>query len=454
MSSLAFELKLILRSRLTLAALLLLLALSAVAVWSGLHEVERQRQTIARVQPLGEQDVASVAKRYPDSPDGGQPAYYTFYTTWDAPSDAAFMALGLRDVAPYVMRVRALGLQAQLHEGETFNPELALAGRFDYAFVLIYLAPLFVIALLHDLVSGERQSGRLRLLLSLPGGAGLWYRRVGLRALAIFACLALPLLGAALAAGMPPAGLALALAVTAAYLAFWTGLSVLVGTRGWHSVANATALMGSWAVLTLVLPALANVALTRAIPVHQGVELMLAQRQAVHGAWEVPRDQTMRRFLAGHPEWRDTAPLPARFHYKWYFAFHQLGDESVAAQAEAYRAGLAARQEWTRRLGWVLPGGGAQALLHRLAGTDLPAQLAYQDRIADFHREIRTFYYGYLFKDRPFGQADYAKRPVFAPPAPEPELPWAGLAGTGMLGLAVLGLGLARLQRLRLLARE
>jgi len=453
MTSLAFELTLILRARLTLAALLLLLALSALAVWSGLHEVERQHQAIARVQPLGEQDVASVARRYPHSPDGGQPAYYTFYTTWDAPSDAAFMAIGLRDVAPYVLRVRALGLQAQLYEGETFNPELALAGRFDYAFVLIYLAPLFVIALLHDLVSGERQSGRLRLLLSLPGGARLWRRRVGLRAGLVFACLGLPLLLAAPVAGMPAAGLALALSVSAAYLAFWTGLCLLVGTRGWQSVTNATALMGSWAILTLVLPALANVALMRAIPVHQGVDLMLAQRQAVHGAWEVPREDTMRRFLAGHPEWQGTAPLPAGFHYKWYFAFHQLGDESVAAQVRDYRAGLMARQAWTGRLGWILPGVGAQAILHRLADTDLPAQLAYQDRIADFHREIRTFYYGYLFNDRPFGQADYAKRPVFAPRAPAPALPWGGVAAMAVLSMAVLGLGLARLHRLRLLAR-
>src|SRR3989475_8358996 len=71
------------------------------------------------------------------------------------------------------------------------------------------------------------------------------------------------------------------------------------------------ALMGCWAVLTLVLPTLANAALSRAIPVSQGVELMLAQRQTVHGAWDLPREQTMERFFRSHPEWRDTAALPA-----------------------------------------------------------------------------------------------------------------------------------------------
>ena len=449
MKRLAFELRLILRSRLLAAALLLLLLLSSIAVWSGLHEAARQRATIARAVALGAQDVVSVAQRHPDSPEGGNPAYYTFYPTWDAPSDAAFLAIGLRDVAPYVLRVRALGLQSQLYEGETFNPELALAGRFDFAFVLIYLAPLFAIVFLYDLVSGERQSGRLGALLALPGAGGLWRRRVGLRCALLFAALALPVCAGTVVVGMPVADLALVLMVTAAYLAFWSGLSLLVATRGWRSVANATALMGAWALLTLVLPALANVALTRAVPVHQGVDLMMAQRQAVHGAWEIPRDETMRRFFAGHPAWRDTAPLPSRFHWKWLFAFNQLGDESVAPQVRAYRQGLLARQAWTERLGWLLPGVGAQAVLHRLAATDLPAQLAYQDRIAAFHGEIRRFYYGYLFRERPFRQADYALRPVFAPAVPDANVHWPGAGALLALAGLVVVLGMKRLARLR-----
>lgn len=449
MSALSFELRLLWRSRPMAAALLLLLLLSSLAVWSGLNEVARQRQSIARVGPLNEQDVAAVARAHADSPNGGDVAYYTFYTTADPPSDAAFLAIGMRDVAPYVLRVRALGLQAQLYDGETFNPELALAGRFDFAFVLIYVAPLFLIALLHDVLSGERQAGRLRMLLALPRGARFWRRRVLLRCALVFACVALPACVGMLAASTGVAVAGIVLATTAAYLAFWTGISLLVATRGWRSVANATALMGTWAVLTLVLPALANVMLTRAVPVHQGVDLMMAQRQAVHGAWEIPREETMRRFFANHPEWRDTAPLPSRFHWKWYFAFHQVGDESVAAQARDYRAGLDARQAWSERLGWLLPGVGAQAILHRLAGTDLPAQLAYQDRIAAFHHRIREFYYPYLFNDRPFRAADYARRPVYDARPADVGYPTGGIAALCALAALAFAWGLARLRRLR-----
>ncbi|OFA02198.1 ABC transporter permease [Duganella phyllosphaerae] len=446
---LSFEWRLIVRSRLSVVALLLLLLLSALSVWSGVQEVARQRATIARLATLQAQDSAVATTRNATGGDAGSAAYYTFHHTWDAPTDAAFLALGLRDVAPYALRIRALGLQAQLYEGESFNPEVALPGRFDFAFVLIYLSPLFVIALLHDLVSSERQSGRLRMLAAMPDGARLWRRRVALRFALLLACLVLPVLAGALWTGLGVAAIAIVLAVAASYLACWIGVSLLIGARGRRSVTNATALMGVWAVLTLVLPTLANVVLTRAIPVHQGVDLMLAQRQTVHGAWEVPRAETMRKFYLNHPQWRDSAPLPVGFHWKWYFAFHQLGDESVAGQVAQYRAGLMARQQWTERLGWVLPGVGVQAVLHRLAATDLPAQLAYQQRITGFHEALRNFYYGYLFTEKPFGPAQAAQQPVFEPAADAAPAPWRAAGAVCLVAWLVFAAGIWRLARIK-----
>ena len=450
MSWLAHEWRLLVRSRLAVAALVLLLALSVLAVLSGMREVARQQQTIARLAALQQQDLAAQARKYAQGGDAGSAAYYTFHGTWDAPSPAAFLALGLRDAAPYVLRVRALALQAQLHEGESFNPELALAGRFDFAFVLVYLAPLFLIALLHDLVSSERRSGRLGTLLAMPGaGRRLWLRRAGLRTALVFGCLVLPALAGALGSGTAMATVATVLCATAAYLAFWSGLALLVATRGGSSAANATALMGCWAVLTLVLPTIANAALARALPVHQGVELMLAQRQAVHAAWDLPPQDTMEKFFRTHPEWRHTAPLPSGFHWKWYYAFQQLGDQSVAPQVAAYREGLLARQRWTSRLGWLLPGVGVQAALHRQADTDLQAQLAYQDRIADFHARLRAYYYPYLFNDVRFGLRDFAAQPRFSPSARSAAAPAGQLLGLGLMAMAVLALGVAATGRVR-----
>ena len=131
MSAWRFELRLLLRARTAAAALLLLMLLSTLAVLGGLREQARQQATLARVQAMNDEELAVQARQYAAKGDAGAAAYYSFHATWDPPAPASFLALGLRDTSPLVLRVRALALQAQLHEGETHNPELALLGRLD-----------------------------------------------------------------------------------------------------------------------------------------------------------------------------------------------------------------------------------------------------------------------------------------------------------------------------------
>ncbi|MFD1787058.1 DUF3526 domain-containing protein [Sphingomonas floccifaciens] len=407
------ETRLLLRSRLASVALILLAVLSAAAVTAGMAEVARQRAAIAAIAPAQAEDIGAVADYIDREKDAGSAAYYSFHPTWDAPSPLAFAAIGMRDVAPYILRVRALGLEAQIYDGDTYNPELALPGRFDFAFVLVFLAPLFTIALFHDLKSGEREAGRARMLDAMPNARRLWLRRSGVRLALLLAALVVPFVVGALISGVALPTILLIVAVAALYLLFWVGLAALVSRLGRGSTANAATLAALWLVLVLVVPTLGNVLINRAIPVDEGAEIALAQREMVHHAWEIPREETMRRFYANHPEWASSAPLPVTFHYKWYFAFHQNGDESVAKRVAAYRAGLVQRAETANAFGWVLPSVGVQALLTRLARTDLAAQLAYQDRIRAFHRRLREFYYGYMFYDRPFGKADFAKAPRY-----------------------------------------
>lgn len=413
MTLLTHELRLLVRQRLTVMALALLALLTVSALAAGMAEVARQRAAIAAIPAAQAEDIGAIAAFVDKTKDAGSAAYYSFHPTWNAPAPLAFAALGMRDVSPYILRVRALGLEAQVWDGDTFNPELALPGRFDFAFVLVFLAPLFVIALFHDLRSGEREAGRERTLDALPGSRGLWRRRTGLRLLLLWAALAIPFTVAAAIEGVALGTILLVALVTAAYLLFWVALATLVGRLRWSSVANAATLAAAWLVLVLIVPTLANVAINAALPVTQGAEIAMAQREAVNRAWDIPREDTMRRFYANHPEWADSAPLGPEFHYKWYLAFHQNGDESVAAQVRAYRSGLEARDAAGRALGWVLPSVGVQGLLTRLARTDLQAQLAYQDRIRAFHKRLRTFYYAYLFRDRPFAKADFARAPRF-----------------------------------------
>lgn len=408
------ELRLLLRQRLAVVAIVLLAVLTIAALAAGMAEVGRQRAAIAAIPAAQAQDIGAIAAWIDKEKDAGSAAYYSFHPTWDSPAPLAFAALGMRDVSPYILRVRSLGLEAQIYDGDTFNPELALPGRFDFAFVLVFLAPLFVIALFHDLRSGEREAGRDRTLAALPrGGSALWRRRTLLRLALLWLALGVPFAVAAAIEGVALGSILIVLVLIAAYLLFWVAVAAVVSRLRWSSVANAATLAAAWLVLVLIVPTLAHVVINRAVPVDQGAEIALAQRENVHSAWEIPREDTMKRFYANHSEWANSPPLGPEFHYKWYLAFHQNGDESVADQVRAYREGLERRDSAGRALGWVLPSVGTQTLLTRLAHTDLTAQLAYQDRVRAFHERLRKFYYGYLFTDKPFGAQDFGLAPKF-----------------------------------------
>lgn len=406
------ELRLFLRQRIAVPALLLMLALSCASVWAGLAEVARQREVIERIQPKQAKDEAAIAAWVAKEGDVGNAAYYTFHATWDSPSSLAFAALGQRDIAPFVLRVRALPLESQINESENYNAELALPGRFDWAFVLTYLAPLLLIALLHDLFSAEREAGRAVLLgVMARSTRALWLRRILLRAGLLWLALLVPFIAGAVIAGSTAAVTAIVAGIAAAYFLFWIALCLLIARMKLASLANAASLAMIWLAITLVLPGLALLAVNQAIPVQQGVELTLAQREAVHAGWDKPKAATMQAFVRDHPEWKDKATFTGGFHWKWYHAFHYLGDRAVGEQVKAYRTGLEARDAWTRKAGLVLPPVGVQVVIHRLARTDLAAQLAYQDRIRTFHAALRRFYYPYIFNETPFRTEDFAKAP-------------------------------------------
>jgi ABC-2 type transport system permease protein len=415
MNTLTREWLMLSRSRTSVTSLLLLFVLSAMSVWVGVEEVDQQRQRQQELQELQRQETAVLAEWIDKSGDAGYAAYYTFHPTWNPPSALAFAALGLRDVAPQTLRIRALGLEAQLYENENFNPELAVAGRFDFAFVVIYLLPLFIIALLHDFVSREREAGRLPLLAALsPRIGSVWWTRALLRSALVAIALVGPFLFGAWFEAAPLAEASCFAGVVLAYLLFWAALVAWVGLARWIPAVHAAVLVAAWAALTLATPTAVQTVVAHSVPVTQGTELTLAHRELVNAAWDQPKEATMRPFLETHPEWQGTSPVTGRFHWKWYYAFHHVADQRVADRTRKYRDGLMTRQRLTERTGWWLPPVGAQVLLHRLAGTDLPAQLEYEDAIRQYHARLRRFYYPYFFEERPFGQSDFDRAPGFA----------------------------------------
>jgi len=410
------ELELLFRMPASAAGCVVLLMLAALAAGLGIAEIRRQQAAIAEFITLDAADRAAVLA---EATDWGGAAYASFHATWQPPAPLAFAALGQRDVAPWLLRIRALALEGQIHEGDDPNPELALSGRFDLAFVAAFLLPLFAVILLHDLTASERESGRLPLLAVTAGRTGrLWSLRVGVRIGGLLLAVALPLWigGVIMGAGIGP--LVAATALIAGSLLVWTAIILLFAFRPWPAASIAGALAAVWLVLALLAPMVAKLIIDRSIPRVDGAEVALLQREAVNAAWDQPKDHTLVPFYRSHPEWAHSEPVVQPFHWKWYYAFQQRGDEIAAERSAAYRASIAARDRAAGRVSWISPSIAVLRGMQRLAGTDVQASLAYDAAIRAYHERMRRFYYPYLFEELPFDRAVLEGLPEFEPALP------------------------------------
>ncbi|MEO0785202.1 MAG: hypothetical protein AAFY10_05845, partial [Pseudomonadota bacterium] len=220
---------------------------ASLSVSFGLIEIADQRATIDRLKTADQIERAVALEEYRD---WGMAGYYTFHLTYDPPSDFAFAALGERDASPWKHRIRILALEGQIYETDAANPDFALIGRFDFAFVIAMISPLLLILLLHDLRASERASGRYELLSATSAsGPMLWMSRAAFRVGALALALLVPLwIGAGLS-GASLGAVAVASITTVAHLGLWWAVIAYVNTRGWSAPVNLTALIGAWLAL-------------------------------------------------------------------------------------------------------------------------------------------------------------------------------------------------------------
>lgn len=397
--------------------LVILITLTLLAglygIYYGTTEIQRQRENIAALEVLTEHNIEELKAKYPDGTDAGDIGYYHSTFAVNNPDAWAGLSLGQRDVNPYYIKLRLLNLQSQLYDTENISPLKVLSGNFDLAFVLVYLFPLLIIGLCFNILSVEKEQGTLPLLLSQPVGLPLVVSaKLSFRVLLVLG-LALLLSVVAMLWGqvVPDARVALWLVVVVLYCLFWFGTAFLVAALHKNSAFNAVTLLGVWLVLTIIIPALLNVYVAVKQPVPQALDLTIKQREVVHGGWDKPKRETMNAFFALYPEYTDTTEIQGRFAWRWYYAFHHLGDVAVHDLAKAYQEGLQERHQLVERLNVLSVPVNVQGIFNAMAGSDLPTHLAFMQSATQYHDALREFYYPFLFNQVNFTNADFASEP-------------------------------------------
>ncbi|MEM7687663.1 MAG: DUF3526 domain-containing protein [Pseudomonadota bacterium] len=415
MGGLIREARFLLKDRGALFWLALAFVLSVIAVSFGITEVREQRATIAT---LIEEDAADRANALQGHEDWGSAAYYAFHFTYAPPSDFAFAAMGQRDSSPWKHRVRMLALEGQIHEADTRNADFGLVGRFDFAFLAASVAPLLMILLLYDLRASERTARRHDLLVATAGSSSkLWFTRAFIRVAALGLLLLVPLWVAALIEGTTLATSATACGIVIGALAIWWGIAEVVSRINASSSVLLTSLIGVWLALAIVMPAVSKAAIEASYPVPDGGEILLVQREAVNDAWDLPKEDTMKPFVAEHPELKDYAAIDGPWAWKWYYAFQQVGDQKVRPLARQYREARLERDRQAGLIALASPTSFVERAFESLAQTDTSSMIAYEDEVRRFHAELRAFHYPLMFPEKPYDEDLLADLPRYTPPS-------------------------------------
>ncbi|MXX36369.1 MAG: ABC transporter permease subunit, partial [Gemmatimonadetes bacterium] len=218
-----YEVRRLLRDRALPALLILLLGLGAYAAWNGADWVHKREAAIALIKAEDQEWLADgrqfVVQSYPS-------VILPITQPVLPPPAMAPLSVGQGDVYHFTAEIFPLGDYTYLFRrvwADIGSPTVRAAGRFDLAFVIVFLLPLVILATTFDLWSRERERGVAAMVLSQPVAVG---PLIAAKALARGLVVLLPstaiiLAVTAWAGAREPVGLtALALAVLA-YGGFW-----------------------------------------------------------------------------------------------------------------------------------------------------------------------------------------------------------------------------------------
>jgi ABC-2 type transport system permease protein len=334
------------------------------------------------------------------------------------PAPLAALSVGQSDLYPYYFKVTQQSRQTFVNNDEIENPSNLLAGRFDLAFVIIYLYPLLILALSYNLLSAEREQGTLAMMMAQPIAlrtfvTGKVLLRAGVvLALALgFSLIAFLLSGASFTGAFWR--LLMWIGVVAAYGAFWFALALIVNAFGKSSATNALALAGLWLVFVVIVPALLNVAVTTAYPVPSRVEMIQATRRATAEA-TAKGSQLLAKYFEDHPELTAGGQADPNDFYTRNIAVQSETEKLIQPVLEHFDQQVAGQQALVDRFRFLSPAIVTQAALNDLAGTGVARYRHFLTLVENFHQQWQAYFYPRIVQKAQFQPADYDRFPAFS----------------------------------------
>lgn len=284
------------------------------------------------------------------------------------------------------------------------NPSVLAAGRFDLAFVLVWLLPLLVLAGSFDMWSFERERGMEPWLLAQPVSPVRYLlAKAAARALLLVGPPVLVLVAVLRFTAVPgPATLLQVALLCALYGLFWLGFAALVNLFARNAAQAALGCVAGWLALVVLVPALALGVADLLAPPSSPAERTNALRAAAMQARAEVRQQAD---VARRPERLPGPNIPDSLRMRAVEV--ERGEQLIRATMQPYRAQDDRRLRWMDLLRVSSPAIAFHDALERLAGADAGRALRFQDQAHAFLLDVRRLTQRYLEQDRLLTAADY-----------------------------------------------
>lgn len=449
-----------------LAALLIVLCVS-YAVYNGAGRAERWNKEVSeqlahaqenlREQQIIVENIFSGRRNASDYPWTGFPQNAQQAATLP-PGPLAAFAVGQSDLYPYSTSISLWKRDDNVFaKYQVESPLSLLAGRFDFAFVIVYLLPLLIIALSYNLLSSEKENGTLVLALSQPLNLRTL---VGGRMLMRFA-LVLGLVVALCVLGFFASGMrfdapgmsgrfSLWVLIAGAYAMFWFVLAAAVNALGRSSETNAATLTCLWLVFVLILPALLNLAVSAASPVPSRMQYVSALRAAENAASQIAH-KLLASYYNDHPDLSaNGAAVVPEWARKYYLVQREIEDRTTTILTD-YEARLDEQQALVQKFRFLSPAIIAQEALHEIAGASLMRQRRFVAQTREFLVSWQELLSPKLLAGVRLHPAEYETLPHFAfveePLANVAERVQVGMLSLLLINAVLIGWSVSALRR-------
>jgi len=420
---LPFEWKSLWRNNTLKVLLLVVIGTGIYGIYFGQAEIDKQQAKIEEVQQYERQQFDSLLvwakldtsidlhKDYylqAVSPTGvGWSKHFTYYLTHDA-HPLAGLCLGQRDLYPGYYGVNVTDLARQLNVGELANPMKLLTGNFDLSYVLVFLLPLLIIAIFHNLYAGEKEEETLALLQAQPVSfGGILFSKGLLRLLIVWAIATILLVLGFVLQGVPIGSNLGAffqwLLIIYAYCLFWVIVMAGVVALRKGTALSAMLGLGIWLILTLVSPAILNLIVSSSTPLPNRAELIHVVRNLNDKTWEQPKSYVFDQFYSDYPQFNDGDT--ANFD-KWYYASFTLLDKEANEMKVRFEEEVRHRNAFLQGWRWVAPAAWMHEELATLARTDRDSHVRFVSQIYDTHEKLKEVYYEKIFSEEYFSMQD------------------------------------------------